>query len=332
MTSTDTAGLIQQAHALDRAGQHAEALAALHRAAQAGDVGAMTYLGSRLASGRGAPLQPEPGARWLIRAGELGGPAARRTAAALIAAGVGVPAEPTRAMDWLRSAAEAGDPSAKGQLEALGEIDLDAWLKPAAPEIVSEAPRVRVFRQFVSPGVCDWVRRSSADRLISTAVNGADGAGDRALEMRTATGAGYALLDTDVVLALVRARIAAATQTPVRQFEPTNVLSYEVGQEYRPHFDFFNTDIAHFARIVAAQGQRSLTFLIYLNDDYHGGETTFPRLDYALKARAGDALMFHNVDETGTPDPRTLHAGAPTTRGRKWLLSQWIRDRPQPIV
>ena len=28
----------------------------------------------------------------------------------------------------------------------------------------------------------------------------------------------------------------------------------------------------------------------------------------------------------------TLHAGLPVTHGRKWLLSQWVRDRVQPIV
>jgi hypothetical protein len=45
------------------------------------------------------------------------------------------------------------------------------------------------------------------------------------------------------------------------------------------------------------------------------------------RARRGDALMFANVDLAGNPDRRTLHAGLPPTRGEKWVLSQWIRDR-----
>jgi len=28
----------------------------------------------------------------------------------------------------------------------------------------------------------------------------------------------------------------------------------------------------------------------------------------------------------------TLHTGLPPTRGEKWLLSQWMRERPQPIA
>jgi len=76
-------------------------------------------------------------------------------------------------------------------------------------------------------------------------------------------------------------------------------------------------------------GQRVATFLVYLNDGYEGGETSFPRLDYRFKGATGDALVFANVEPNGAPDPRTMHAGTPTTRGEKWLLSQWIRDRPQ---
>ena len=37
--------------------------------------------------------------------------------------------------------------------------------------------------------------------------------------------------------------------------------------------------------------------------------------------------MFANVDLNGAPDRLTLHTGCSPTRGEKWLLSQWIRDR-----
>jgi hypothetical protein len=29
---------------------------------------------------------------------------------------------------------------------------------------------------------------------------------------------------------------------------------------------------------------------------------------------------------------KTLHAGLPPTRGDKWLLSQWMRNKAQPIA
>ena len=78
---------------------------------------------------------------------------------------------------------------------------------------------------------------------------------------------------------------------------------------------------------MAERGQRIVTFLIYLNEGFVGGETDFPRLGLRHKGAKGDALYFGNLDPAGAPDPRTLHAGLPPTRGEKWLFSQWVRNR-----
>jgi hypothetical protein len=42
-------------------------------------------------------------------------------------------------------------------------------------------------------------------------------------------------------------------------------------------------------------------------------------------------VVFSNVNPDGTPDLNTLHAGMPPESGRKWVLSQWIRERPQRL-
>jgi prolyl 4-hydroxylase len=67
---------------------------------------------------------------------------------------------------------------------------------------------------------------------------------------------------------------------------------------------------------------------VYLNDDYEGGETEFPRIGLRFRGKRGDALMFDNVRPSGALDYDTLHAGLPPTRGEKWLFSQWVRSRP----
>ncbi len=44
-------------------------------------------------------------------------------------------------------------------------------------------------------------------------------------------------------------------------------------------------------------------------------------------------MLFLNVRTSDRkPDPMTLHVGLPVSSRRKWLLSQWVRDRVQPIV
>ena len=74
-------------------------------------------------------------------------------------------------------------------------------------------------------------------------------------------------------------------------------------------------------------GQRVATVLVYLNEDYEGGETDFPELGLRHRGAKGDALAFFSVDAAGAPDPRTRHAGRPPASGEKWVLSQFIRDR-----
>jgi prolyl 4-hydroxylase len=105
------------------------------------------------------------------------------------------------------------------------------------------------------------------------------------------------------------------------------VLHYEPGEEFLPHFDFLDVSQPGPAKDVAGRGQRVLTFLIALNDDYDGGETEFPEIGKRWKGRKGSGLFFWNVEPDGTPDRLTRHAGLPPTRGEKWLLSQWIRGR-----
>lgn len=353
----DVAAQIALSRLFDQQGRHDVAMGWLGKAADAGSVEAATVAGARLLVGRAAPFDPGKGAAMLFAAAGRGGPEACARAAVLQALGIGRPADPGAALDLLLKAATRGDATARAQLAVLSpdpdqaarlapgkaaseqtlktarrSIDAGFWSRPPEGEAAHERPRVRVFRDFAPPAVLDWIRQASAGRLEAARVYDAEGGGVRQDAIRTSRGVGFGLLDADLVLTLVRARMAAASGLALTDFEAPNVLNYSVGQQYRPHYDFINPDVPALAEALARQGQRTATFLLYLNDDYEGGETAFPELDWSFKARAGDALLFFNVDQAGKPVPESLHAGLPPTSGEKWLLSQWIRDRPQPII
>ncbi len=114
----------------------------------------------------------------------------------------------------------------------------------------------------------------------------------------------------------------------MNQLEAFAVLSYAPGEEYGEHHDYLDPAIPAYRAEIARMGQRIATCLIYLNEDYEGGQTEFPQLGLSYRGRTGDALIFFSADQAGTPDPRTVHAGRPATSGHKWLLSQFIRNRP----
>jgi prolyl 4-hydroxylase len=97
-------------------------------------------------------------------------------------------------------------------------------------------------------------------------------------------------------------------------------------------FDFFHPRLPNYRELIGVKGQRVKTLLVYLNEDYEGGETDFPKAGVKFRGGMGEALLFDNVDADGVGDAKTVHAGLAPTRGEKWLLSQWIRDRAQRVA
>jgi predicted 2-oxoglutarate/Fe(II)-dependent dioxygenase YbiX len=76
---------------------------------------------------------------------------------------------------------------------------------------------------------------------------------------------------------------------------------YDPGQVFRWHRD------GYFQR---PDGERSrLTLMVYLNDDFEGGETRFQEV--TIHPRTGMALVFEHP---------LLHEGSSVTRGRKYVL------------
>jgi hypothetical protein len=319
---------------LDREGRYDDALQWLAKAANGGHLLASTVLGARLISARGAPHDPVKGAEFIHRAASGGQADAAAYASVLAATGVGRPQDWDEAMASLAMAAAMGHDRSQFALPVARSLSLSDWLSPPTVAQAGHepgAPLVAEIPGFLSARVCDWLIAQSKDYLRPTAVYNAAGAG-LADEARTNSGTGFSLLDLDVVFCLVRARIAAAIPQPIETLETTNVLHYAVGQKFSPHFDFIDPATPELAADIARKGQRTGTFLVYLNDAYEGGQTDFPVLKRQVKAGRGDALYFRNVDEAGAPDPRTFHAGLPPTSGEKWVLSQWMRDKPQLML
>ena len=333
------------AQAADAAGRHEDAVALLRQACEGGDAVAMSFLGARLLIGRAAPLEPGTALRLLSRAAELD-QADAHTILATVGAASAVTAEQwAAALDHLERAAELGSGRAQGQLRLLSGrtgaldatpgvwgqlrrgVDWAAWTRPPPKRVLSEAPRLRAVDGFLPPAVCDWLVARAQPLLKPASVYDPDSGTARREEARTNSAVEFDAVNADVVMMLVRGRMGVATHLPTAAMEPLQVLHYEVGQRFERHFDFLDPAVEGYARDAQARGQRIATFLIYLNDDYAGGETEFPLVPLRHRGRKGDALYFANVDTGGQPDRRTLHAGVAPTSGVKWLLSQWIRDR-----
>lgn len=274
-------------------------------------------------------------------AADMGSGEAVAQLAHLLAAGVHEKPDWDRSVDLLRDAAERGWAPAVQELSVLArgagttpsamrdQVNIREWIAPRLITVVNDAPRIRTIRAFMSVEECGWVIEAHRKRLGPATVynKGSDDVGPASA--RTNSDASLGPFDIDVVTIFLRNRIANTLGLPTALLEPTSVLHYSPGQQFEPHCDFLEERGPGMAAEIRSRGQRIATFLVYLNEAYEGGETDFPRLGYRFKGRTGDALVFANVDAENRPDPRTLHAGLPPATGEKWLLSQWVRNRPQ---
>jgi prolyl 4-hydroxylase len=310
----------------------------LVRKTYAGNPGALTALGLRLLAGRDAPHSPVDGEALIAEAARQGEAAAWAYLGTLAAAGVVRLQCWQSAWDALRRAGDIGHAGALHQFEllALAQInsaaDIAAWLASPRFRDIHNNPRIAASAGFIEPAWCLHLRTLAKPLLQPAKVYDFRKRQLRLDSMRTNLNAAFSISDTDLVVQLIRARAALAAGVPQDHLEPPEVLNYSQGQQYRLHVDFFHPSLPHFADIIRERGQRTRTLLIYLNEDYIGGETEFPELGVKFRGRRGEALLFENVNASGDGDMRTAHAGTPVTTGHKWLFSQWIRNQRQPVA
>jgi len=308
--------------------------------ARDGDARALWTLGQRLLLGQGVAQAPQEGYACIEQAAARGDAEATAQLALFAAWGVLRPQDWPEALDHLLRAAELGWPPAQRELQFLArgsgtdwhalrlQVDVAAWTTPRPARALATAPRIHAIAGFASREECAWLIERARGSLRRAQIYRKDGPGYVEAGTRTNSEADYTIGNADLVLRLVVERIATAAGVSVATFEVAKLLHYEPGQYFAPHCDFQAPTTPALAQEVARRGQRIATALVYLNDDYTGGETEFPRIGLRHRAAAGDALLFWNVHPSGELDYDTLHAGVAPTQGVKWVLSQWIRDRP----
>ncbi len=323
-------GTIGRVDSLLAARRFAEAARLLLAAADSGETAAIAELGHWRIAGNLIRRDLPEARRLFGLAGTQGDKPSALLHAGFTAAGVGGPD------DWPGALAELGalaerEARAAAQLRLIEPMGLDGDGFPGRPverRILSEAPWVAAAPAFLTEAECDYLKAAAEPTLQPSVV--VDPVTGRMVPhpVRRSEGTMFGVYAEDVAVNALNRRMAALSGTRIDQGEPLQLLRYRPGGEYKPHMD----------ALPAEPNQRILTLLVYLSDDYEGGETAFPHTGLSFRGRTGDALLFRNAGADGRADPLSLHAGLPVTRGTKYLASRWIRaDRfayppPKPLV
>lgn len=173
---------------------------------------------------------------------------------------------------------------------------------------------------FISEQDCNKLIELAQPQLFKTTTLGKPVDGYRVAE-------GAWLTSTDETVCKLRCLISDFVGIPEENMEGTHVVKYEIGGEYKVHHDFFHPNEGYYDNEVTQRGgQRTKTALVYLNDDFKGGSTEFPQREKMITPKKGKLVVWSNLNEDGTLDFTSLHAGLPVEEGTKYIAVIWIRQ------
>ncbi|KAE9612676.1 hypothetical protein Lal_00005806 [Lupinus albus] len=219
-----------------------------------------------------------------------------------------------------------------GSVLRLNKVKFD----PTRVTQLSWEPRAFLYKGFLSEEECDHLIVLAKDKLEKSMVADNESGKSIASEVRTSSGM-FLSKAQDETVSEIEARIATWTFLPIENGESMQVLHYEHGQKYEPHFDYF-----HDKANQVMGGHRVATVLMYLSNVEKGGETIFPNYEgklsqpkdeswsecahkgYAVKPEKGDALLFFSLHLDATTDTKSLHGSCPVIEGEKWSATKWI--------
>ncbi|WP_170003045.1 prolyl hydroxylase family protein [Pseudopontixanthobacter vadosimaris] len=178
------------------------------------------------------------------------------------------------------------------------------------------------LRRFIGPELCErLVGLIDGNRRPSTI---ADDNGDSAFR----TSETCDLPQTDAAVVAMETALTELSGIDPAHGEPIQGQRYALGQEFKAHTDYFEPGGLDYDRYCSLAGQRSWTFMVYLNHVEAGGGTRFKSISKTINPEQGKLLCWNNRRSDGSVNPHTMHHGMKVRRGTKYIITKWYRERP----
>ncbi|MEZ5708484.1 MAG: 2OG-Fe(II) oxygenase [Blastomonas sp.] len=201
--------------------------------------------------------------------------------------------------------------------------DVEAMIRnPNIQRVPTPKLELFIHRNFLDPVMCaELIARIDADRRPSTI---ADPNGDNYFR----TSETCDLRNEDPLVVDLDARLSALSGIDPAYGETVQGQRYAVGQEFKAHTDYFEPGGADYERFTNVAGQRSWTFMIYLNEPEAGGATRFKAIGKTVHPETGKLLAWNNRRPDGSVNPSTIHHGMKVRAGTKYVITKWYREKP----
>lgn len=175
---------------------------------------------------------------------------------------------------------------------------------------------------------CDHVINYMSTKVKRSTVIGSNGESDVTSNVRTSS-SGWIKHSDPLMHNFVRKFIYIGSQLSgfydMNNYEDISIVRYQPSQFYKEHYDSCST------KTRCGSGNRVYrvaTLILYLNDNFEGGQTRFPKIDTNVEPKTGKLLYFYDTHRNGVEIDDSIHAGLPVASGEKWIATLWIKFNP----
>ncbi len=189
-------------------------------------------------------------------------------------------------------------------------------------------PKIELYvvKDFLNEQECEQLLEKLKGNLIPSTTVGIEGAH----EGRTSRTSYFKINEEIDPLALeVRERLCKLIGFNPNYAEGIQGHMYEPGEEYKPHFDWFDPNSDDYEENASAEkgGQRTWSVVVYLNDVEQGGGTRFVDIDETIEPERGKAVVWNNLLPSGRVNLDVMHHALPVVRGTKAVITFWFRSK-----
>lgn len=191
-------------------------------------------------------------------------------------------------------------------------------------QVLYKQPHICYYHNVFGNDECDFVINESekSGKYTRSTIYNTELKRSEVADMRTST----SFVDDDNIFYDIRQKAFDLIKTKLphitlNHLEMAQIQKYEDSQFVRSHVDYFNDGKQ------ITNSDKMATLIVYLNDDFDGGETFFNHLGFKIKPEKGSALFF-DYDYSEIINRKTRHEGLPVYNGIKYIITFWVRQKP----
>lgn len=199
---------------------------------------------------------------------------------------------------------------------------LDTLIFPNAKRIQTSVANINIIEDFLDEATCKYLISLIKKNHFSSTITTADTEPDKYFR----TSKTCNMPQKDPVVQALEEQMTSYLGIDKVLSETSQGQYYEVGNQFKPHTDWFTRNTDEWAKFAAHEGQRTWTFMLYLNNVEEGGETEYTDLGISIKPKQGMGIIWNNMDSTGKDIQATIHWGKPPLKGEKFVITKWFRE------